>query len=406
MTKKTAMMMTQNKALETTLMGATEALCDWLPCGSLAEALDTLNFIPHSFSMIVIDADLPKLDLKQAIHDIHTRSYVPEILVISEKEVRFEVYRDVLKCGIYDYIIPPFDQTRIRAEVKSLLAYSNTLQKLNVYLGETFMDSFSRRLALAHELAAMRRTEGKTLSEDELLAFFPLHERSEASLQHKLKPFSQALDSAHRPVILAVDDEEPIRTMMKDFLRTQRFIPLVAETAEQALAMALQHPEIDAFVLDIGLPGMNGVQLLKALKGLVPDAEALMLTGFQDHDFVTGSFRSMAADYVVKPFDKDKFLISLSRTLQRRALNKMVQHHDAHHIFDESLTVAARIKLLSNIAEKRIDADEPFLMEDVYAFFPELRKSHVSPSTKISKTKVADGLDYVVAGLREKIGSA
>ena len=102
--------------------------------------------------------------------------------------------------------------------------------------------------------------------------------------------------------ILVVDDNQTIVDMVSTFLRGEGYRVLGALTGDEGLKLAiLSRPEL--VLLDIGLPEMNGLELLTRIRSMNPNARVIMVTGNTDPDLAREAFRLGALAYVDKPFD-------------------------------------------------------------------------------------------------------
>jgi DNA-binding response OmpR family regulator len=121
--------------------------------------------------------------------------------------------------------------------------------------------------------------------------------------------------------ILVIEDEAPMRTVLKDILTAEGFRVLTAADGESGLQQAVREKP-DLILLDIMLPKLDGFALCAELRTLAFEAPVLMLTAKgQVEDRVTG-LDSGADDYLVKPFSTDELLArvrALLRRVQRRS---------------------------------------------------------------------------------------
>ena len=104
-----------------------------------------------------------------------------------------------------------------------------------------------------------------------------------------------------RKRILIVDDDETIRTALTDFFLIKGYYAVNAETGPLALAM-LPIFRPDLVLLDIFMPGMDGLAVLKRMKEWNPDLVVVMLTGANDLSTAQAAMRAGANDYLTKPF--------------------------------------------------------------------------------------------------------
>lgn len=118
------------------------------------------------------------------------------------------------------------------------------------------------------------------------------------------------------PHILIVDDDVEIRKLLKDFLRRRGFTVSVAQE-EQGLFAALDASKTDLIVLDLLLPGKNGLELCQGLRA-VSKVPIIMLTAVADTaDRIVG-LETGADDYLSKPFDPHELLARIKAVLRRR----------------------------------------------------------------------------------------
>ena len=109
------------------------------------------------------------------------------------------------------------------------------------------------------------------------------------------------------PGILIVDDEKSIRTSLKAFLLAEGYAVEVAGDAQEALRL-LGERVFDVVVSDIVLPGINGIELLQAIRGAAPFAQVIMITGEPTVDTAAAALRAGAFDYLSKPVGKNAIL--------------------------------------------------------------------------------------------------
>jgi CheY-like chemotaxis protein len=101
--------------------------------------------------------------------------------------------------------------------------------------------------------------------------------------------------------ILVVDDEPNIRALFHDALQRSGYQVTTAASGPEALSLA-GNQRFDLAFLDIKMPGLNGVDTLKALKQLNPGVNVVMITGYAAEDLVAASLDSGAFVCLTKPF--------------------------------------------------------------------------------------------------------
>ena len=123
--------------------------------------------------------------------------------------------------------------------------------------------------------------------------------------------------------ICIVDDDQLVREGISLALRKHFQVEAFA-SAEPALDfMAANKP--DLVLLDVGLPGMSGIQALERIKQIHPDLIVIMITAFEDVSTVVGAMKLGAHDYVVKPLQIDTLLVTVRNALDSVSMRKEIQ---------------------------------------------------------------------------------
>jgi two-component system nitrogen regulation response regulator GlnG len=117
--------------------------------------------------------------------------------------------------------------------------------------------------------------------------------------------------------ILIVDDEEAVCWALRRALVGEGHTAAVASSAEEALEQAARQKP-DVVILDVRLPGMDGLTALPRLRQLTGDAPVIVVTAFGSLGTAVGAVAGGAFDYLAKPFDLEQALDAVSRALQRR----------------------------------------------------------------------------------------
>jgi putative two-component system response regulator len=126
--------------------------------------------------------------------------------------------------------------------------------------------------------------------------------------------------------ILVVDDEEAIRNAVRKFLVQQGYEVLLAATGEDAVELLRRH-KVTGMLLDVNLPGTNGIDLVPQIVDLEPHVALLMLTAVNDATSAALCMQRGAMDYLTKPID----LAHLARAIQR-ALGERRARLDSQHL--------------------------------------------------------------------------
>lgn len=124
--------------------------------------------------------------------------------------------------------------------------------------------------------------------------------------------------------ILVVDDEKSVRDSIKMILEYEKYSVLFAENGTKALSILKETP-LDAVLLDIKMPGMDGIDVLRQIKSLQNDLPVIMISGHGTFETAVEATKLGAFDYLPKPLDRDKLLITLRNALEQKKLVSEVQ---------------------------------------------------------------------------------
>jgi two-component system, OmpR family, KDP operon response regulator KdpE len=128
----------------------------------------------------------------------------------------------------------------------------------------------------------------------------------------------EAVSPAASPVrVLVVEDEPPILRALGTNLRVRGYAVDLAPTGEEALVLAARHRP-DAVILDLGLPGISGIEVIDGLRGWSAVPIIVLSARGAEHDKVA-ALDAGADDYVTKPFGMDELLARLRAALRRNA---------------------------------------------------------------------------------------
>ncbi len=137
---------------------------------------------------------------------------------------------------------------------------------------------------------------------------------------------AQALAASGAIRVLLVDDERELLDSLKPVLERRNMHVLTAEDGQQALGI-LEDMLIDVVVLDVKMPGMDGLEVLKHIKQKQTTIEVVLLTGHPSLNTAMEGIKQGARDYVVKPPDIESLTASIRRAFQERcqAIEKLQQ---------------------------------------------------------------------------------
>jgi len=151
-----------------------------------------------------------------------------------------------------------------------------------------------------------------------------------------------------RTKILIVDDESIVRESLSDWLGSVGYDVEVAESGENALQI-IRQKKIKIMVADLVMPGMNGIELMKEAKKIIPTISTVIITAHATIQTAITAIREGAHDYIEKPFCPEKVEL---------LIEKLVEHQD---LIEENISLRQKIK-------------DRFLFEGIIAKSPKMLK--------------------------------
>src|SRR5258708_2270922 len=119
--------------------------------------------------------------------------------------------------------------------------------------------------------------------------------------------------------ILIVDDEEIMREILETLLSREGYSIRVAAGGAEGVELAKSVP-VDAVIVDVMMPGMDGMAVLKELKKFDDELPVIMITAFASVENAIAAMKRGAFDYITKPFKNDEVLVVIRNAMERRQL--------------------------------------------------------------------------------------
>lgn len=150
--------------------------------------------------------------------------------------------------------------------------------------------------------------------------------------------------------LLLVDDEEEFLKAIRRSLEVRDFVVFTANRGEEALEIARTNP-VDIAVVDLKMPGMDGIETLEALKKAHSWMEIVILTGHGTIDSALEATRSGAYSYLQKPCELEKLMEVIVEAYKKRVMNKQqIKEKRLNELLKISQTHSAR-EILSRLRE-------------------------------------------------------
>ncbi len=157
--------------------------------------------------------------------------------------------------------------------------------------------------------------------------------------------------------ILIVEDKTSFAEVLKVALDDTGFATLIARTGREAIQI-FKREKINLVLLDLRLPDIDGVDVLRELKKIDPDAKFIIMTAFGTIERAVEVMKLGACDFLTKPFDTEQLIITVKKLIQEQKayyenilLKEMVQNiHGFPEIVGKSEAVKKSIELLKKVA--------------------------------------------------------
>ena len=151
-----------------------------------------------------------------------------------------------------------------------------------------------------------------------------------------------------KPRILLADDEEDIRASLRMILEYEGMAPVEASSGPEALERA-EEQELDAVLLDIKMPRMDGLEVLAEFRRRQPHLPVVMISGHGTIATAVEATRLGAFDFMEKPLERDRVLLVLRNALERRRLEAEVREYKL--TFEEHYRIVGKSQALQSLEE-------------------------------------------------------
>jgi len=151
--------------------------------------------------------------------------------------------------------------------------------------------------------------------------------------------------------ILVVDDEKSVRESIKMILEYEKYEVIFAENGVKALTIFKENTPSAVF-LDIKMPsGMDGIEVLRQMKLMNPEIPVVMISGHGTLETAVEATKLGAFDFLAKPLDRDKLLITLRNALQQKKLqDEIKQIREGERILGNSPKIKEILELIDRVA--------------------------------------------------------
>src|SRR5262245_8032226 len=127
------------------------------------------------------------------------------------------------------------------------------------------------------------------------------------------------MSTARRGTILVIDDEEIMREILETLLTREGYEVRLAASGAEGLDLARALP-FDAAIVDIMMPGIDGIATLDELKRIDEDLAVVIITAFGSIESAISAMKAGAFDYITRPFKNEEVLVVVRNAIERRQL--------------------------------------------------------------------------------------
>src|SRR5258705_8654924 len=196
--------------------------------------------------------------------------------------------------------------------------------------------------------------------------------------------------------ILVVDDDRSVRNYLSDFLSSCGYTVECAESGDQAVARLTAGYVPSLIVLDIVMPGINGIEALESIKKINAAIPVIILSGAGQTKTVVDAMKMGAADFLAKPFEEQELELAIENVVEKQKLKEEVKtlkrQLDSYVEAGDILSTNPKVLKIKEIAKQVADTDVPVLItgesgvgKEVLARFIHMSSSrHDKPFVKVN----------------------
>ncbi len=158
--------------------------------------------------------------------------------------------------------------------------------------------------------------------------------------------------------ILAVDDEVDMLRLLERIIKSKTGYDIVTTPSSERAIKFIHKEYFDLVLIDLKMPEMNGMELLKKIKAIEPDTAAVIITAYGTVESAVEAMKLGALDFITKPFKQEQILLTINRAMEiqslkrenRRLKEELSQQRDADFIVGKSPAMQSIYKYLLQVA--------------------------------------------------------
>jgi DNA-binding response OmpR family regulator len=213
--------------------------------------------------------------------------------------------------------------------------------------------------------------------------------------------------------LLIVDDEEIARLTLAEILRLEGFSIKAVESGEAAVKALAEEP-FDAMILDLKMPGMGGMEVLRTVVDSLPELSVIVLTAHGTMDTAIQAIRYRVHDYLLKPVAPEQVVASVEEALIKKRLGHSPGHEDrpagrarTEHLPGGALLTWDKREITWPDGELSLTPTEARLLKTLFErkneMVPHAELVYLIQGYKIDTEEAAKILRPVVSRLRQKL---
>ena len=138
--------------------------------------------------------------------------------------------------------------------------------------------------------------------------------------------------------LLVVDDEPVARQSLSDILKLEGYNVASAPNGQAAVEYVRMYP-VDLMIVDLRMPGMDGLEVIQVVNQIAPETEVILLTAFSSTETAVQALRLRIHDYLSKPASPAQILASVKKGLARRSGKSRISNSVTNDVVDEAIVV-------------------------------------------------------------------
>lgn len=161
--------------------------------------------------------------------------------------------------------------------------------------------------------------------------------------------------------ILIVDDEADVLEATSHILVRRGYSIVTAVNAEEGLEK-VRRERFDLVLMDLRLPGIDGMQALRKIKKIDPEIEVIMTTAYASIDTAIESMKEGAYEYIEKPININKLIALIEKALEKHQLTETVAFYEASKAIFSNIEMEGLLKIIIDLSLKLLRADDVSIM--------------------------------------------